>query len=100
MRKSKLIYPGVSHLGFHSGAETPKLIYIPLNSFRGFASRDFAMCDDKRSRILVSREPKLRNSEAHIYMLSSFRGFASRDFAMCDDKRSCIGFPGSRNSET
>jgi hypothetical protein len=47
----------VSHLGF-PGAETPKPIYT-LSSFRGFASRDFAMCVDKRSRTWVSREPKL-----------------------------------------
>jgi hypothetical protein len=75
----------VSHLGY-SGAETPKLIY-PLNSLRGFTSRDFAMC---MIRGLASEFPRSRNSKAHIYMLSSFRGFASRDFAMCDDKRSRI----------
>jgi hypothetical protein len=58
----------VSHLGY-PGAETPKLIY-PLNSLRGFTSHDFAMCDDKRSPIWVSREPKLRSS--YISTLSYF----------------------------
>jgi hypothetical protein len=47
----------VSHLGF-LGAETTKPIYT-LSSFRGFASRDFAMCTDKKSRTWVSWESKL-----------------------------------------
>jgi hypothetical protein len=73
----------VSHLSF----QEPKLrnadiyiyiyIYITLSSFRGFASRDFAICEDKRSRTWF---PGSRNAETSksIHAIS-FRGFY-RDF--------------------
>jgi hypothetical protein len=65
-------------------SETPNSKHAPL--FRGFLHRDFGMCDDRRSRTWVSREPKLETPNSKHAPL--FLGFLHRDFGMCDDRRS------------
>jgi hypothetical protein len=85
----------ISHLGY-PGAETPKLIY-PLNSLWGFASRDFTMCDDKRSLIWVSQESKLRSSYIYAKLISGFRKSGFRDMRIQGNLP--LGIPGAETSK-
>jgi hypothetical protein len=81
-------------LRFPGCRNSETLIYITLSSFRGFASRDFGMCEYKRSTLGF---PGSRNSETsysiHAKLISGFRKSGFRDWRVQGNLP--LGIPGA-----